>query len=86
MSQDPATPEEWQAAVNASHAFLHIHSCVLYGLMTGPAINAERCEDILARGLAMGIKPTMEPVDFILHYNTHARREAREARRKKRKK
>lgn len=82
---DPQTPEEWQAAVNASNAFLHLHSCILYGLMTGPTINAERCEEILDRGLAMGIVPTIEPADFIVQYNANARREAKEARKKRKK-
>lgn len=57
MMRDPETIAEWQEAVNAAALGLLIESVKLYGLITGPDYNVERCEEILSRGAARGIKP-----------------------------
>jgi hypothetical protein len=45
---EPKTPEEWQNAVDAADALLHIQSAEAYGLITGaPSVNVERCEELL---------------------------------------
>lgn len=55
---DPATPDEWQEAVDIASAMLLINAAVRYGLVTGgPAVAVSRCEEILRRGLAQGITP-----------------------------
>jgi hypothetical protein len=57
MSRDPKTPEEWAAAVDAAAFCRAIYDCELYGLITGPAIDAERCDEILERGARLGHRP-----------------------------
>ena len=55
---DPTTPEEWQMAVNLAHFFLCIDSARQDGLIEGGDVfDILRCEDVLARGKAMGIVP-----------------------------
>lgn len=58
-SVDPATPEEWQEAVDAAWFMLCLDAARQYGLITGgPGINQARCEDLLRRGKALGYRPT----------------------------
>jgi hypothetical protein len=56
---DPETPEEWQEAANSADFMLRVHSCYLYGLLTGPPIHVERCEWILAEASKRGIRSTL---------------------------
>lgn len=58
-TRDPKTKEEWQEAVDAASACRAIADCKAYGLLDGgPVINAERCDEILTRGAALGVMPT----------------------------
>ncbi len=66
-ASDPRTPEEWQEAVDAAWAALALDSLVQYGLLEaeggGLSVNADRCREILERGLAIGITPAQEASD-----------------------
>lgn len=57
IEQDPETPEEWQAAVDMAHFYLCLDAARRYGLISGgPEIDVDRCEDILERGQARGVR------------------------------
>jgi hypothetical protein len=63
-TRDPATPDEWQAAVNAAEACLLVDSARQYGLITGgPVVDVARCDEILEQGRARQIVPTKDGVD-----------------------
>lgn len=66
-ASDPRTPEEWQEAVDAAWAALALDSLVQYGLLEaeggGLSVNADRCREILERGLVIGITPAQEASD-----------------------
>lgn len=64
---DPDTPNEWQEAVNAAHFWRTIADCVMYGLVSfsGNKIDVARCDDILDRGRALGVTPTIDVAGFI---------------------
>ncbi len=54
----PSTPEEGQLAVDAAEFLLLLESARLYGLVRGgPPVDVERCEELLARGRALGYEP-----------------------------
>jgi hypothetical protein len=56
--QDPTNAAEWQEAVDHAHFFLLLDSARQFGLITGgPAIDVERCEEILEKGAALGYTP-----------------------------
>lgn len=56
--KDPETNEEWQEAVDGASFLLSLDSGKQYGLIdTDIAVNAERCEEILAAGKARGFVP-----------------------------
>lgn len=56
--KNPQTDGEWQDAVDAAEGALHLDSARKYGLVTGgPAVNVERCEEILRRGAHRGVAP-----------------------------
>lgn len=55
--RDPKTPAEWQEAVNAAHVMRMIADCEMYGLITGPEVNVERCDAILETGAKLGYHP-----------------------------
>lgn len=62
--QNPTTPEEWQLAVDAAQALLCLDSARQYGLVKGgPAVDAERCEEIINAGQAQGIAPRPDCVE-----------------------
>lgn len=55
---DPISDQEWQEAVDAAQFYLLLDSCRQYGLITGgPAVSAERCEQILKFGKTRGFRP-----------------------------
>lgn len=60
--KDPQTPQEWQAAVDSAELFLLIDSAKRYGLITGPKVNADRCDEILSRGRRLGYSPRAHSV------------------------
>jgi hypothetical protein len=64
-------PEEWQTAVDAADALLHIQSAEAYGLITGaPTVNVERCEELLEAGSLRGVMPSAGNVErYIAAYN-----------------
>lgn len=63
-THDPATPQEWQNAVDAAHGALALASARVYGLVTGgPTVNVERCEQILAEGAALDYVPAADAVE-----------------------
>jgi hypothetical protein len=56
--RDPATPAEWQDAVDGARFFLLLDSARQYGLVAGgPGVDSNRCIDILKQGAALGVKP-----------------------------
>lgn len=55
--KNPETPQEWQLAVDLAEFYLLTDSAEQYGLVTGPKVNVQRCEDILARGRERGFRP-----------------------------
>jgi predicted dehydrogenase len=68
---EPKTPEEWQTAVDAADALLHIQSAEACGLITGaPHVNAERCEQLLEAARKRGVTPSAGNVErYIAAYN-----------------
>ena len=61
---DPQTPAEWQEAVDIAEAAIVLDAARKYQLVTGgPAVNLARCEEILLRGLELGITPAADCVD-----------------------
>lgn len=64
MSQDPQTRDEWQEAVDAAHSLMLIASARTYGLVRGgPAVDEERCDEILRRGAERGITPSANAIE-----------------------
>ena len=65
--RDPETAAEWQEAVDAAEWLIHVYSAKQYGLVTGGpgSIDVERCEEILKRGRARGIRPTAGVVELM---------------------
>jgi hypothetical protein len=60
MGRDPKTDAEWQEAANAALFCRMLESCFAYGILTGPAINSERCQWILDEAKKRGIDPVLE--------------------------
>ncbi len=61
LIQNPTTREEWQLAVDAAKALVLIDAARAYGLIRGgPAVDVERCCEILDGGAARGIFPAHE--------------------------
>jgi hypothetical protein len=57
---EPRTPEQWQHAVDLAAAARRIEDCRMFGLIEGgPRFDVARCDDILERGKAMGIVPSL---------------------------
>lgn len=69
QKRDPKTPAEWQEAVDGAAACRAIADCQMYGLLQGgPKIDVVRCDEILERGAARGIRPSREPTDLAVGY------------------
>jgi hypothetical protein len=73
---DPHTPEEWQNAVDAADALLHIQSAEAYGFITGaPSVNVERCEQLLEAARRRGVTPSAGNVErYVAAYNEGRRK------------
>jgi hypothetical protein len=64
VTDGPLTPEEWQDAVDAAAGLLALESARDYGLVTGgPSADIARCQELLERGAARGIKPTPDALE-----------------------
>ncbi len=57
MKRSPKSPEEWQDAVNVANKCRLIHDAFLYGIITDPRINVERCNELLEEGKRRGFTP-----------------------------
>lgn len=65
--QDPTGSVQWQEAVDLADALLMLDSARAYGLVTGgPAVNIERCDEILKRGHDLGFRPTKDAIKRLL--------------------
>jgi hypothetical protein len=54
----PTNGAELQRAVDAAAACRMLADCLMYGLITGPKIDVERCDLILEVGQIRGIYPS----------------------------
>jgi hypothetical protein len=62
--REPQTTAEWQAAVDAASALLHLSAAQAYGLIEGgPPVDDERCRRLLAEGKRRGIHPAADEVE-----------------------
>ena len=62
--RNPKTKAEWQAAADCAEFLLAADSCKQYGLITGgPAVNVDRCLEILEKAKAMGIVPAPDAIE-----------------------
>jgi hypothetical protein len=68
---EPQTEVEWQIAVDAANALLRIDAARQYGLIEGgPAIDVDRCVELIERGAARGTMPRRESVEeFVMGFN-----------------
>jgi hypothetical protein len=65
--KEPNTPEEWQRAVNLAETMLLVHSAQAYGLITGgPDVDAQRCDDLIAKAKALDIHPQQAAIDKMI--------------------
>ena len=61
---EPETLAEWQDAVDLAEVYLQLDSARAYGLVIGgPAVNVQRCEDLLRRALAFNIRPAADAIE-----------------------
>lgn len=67
--RDPRTAAEWQQAVDAAAAWRALEDCKMYGLLEGgPTVDVERCDSILERGAARGVRPSKPATELALEY------------------
>lgn len=67
MPPNPASPQERQAAVDASLALLAVHSAQALGLVAGaPEVNIERCVQLLQLGERAGVSPSAAAMEDAL--------------------
>jgi hypothetical protein len=71
LQESPKTPAEWQAAVDTAAAFLWLEGARRKGMLTGgPAVNIERCEEILELVRSRGFEPARDAVErFVAELN-----------------
>lgn len=59
----PSSDDEWAEAIGAAVFSLALDSCYQYGLMVGPGVDVERCEELLDQARRDGRRiPTVEEV------------------------
>jgi hypothetical protein len=64
----PATPSEWQEAVDLSCGLRALANCKMYGLLAGgPEIDHDRCDQLIAEGKRLGIGPS-KPIPELAAY------------------
>lgn len=57
--ENPITDEEWRFAVTYARGALLLHAAQSYGLVTGgPAVNVDRCAEIIELGRSHGVEAT----------------------------
>jgi hypothetical protein len=62
--KNPKTKVEWQEAVDAAYGMLCLDSARQYGLIKGgPLVNVERCQELLHRGMKVGVKPAENSIE-----------------------
>jgi hypothetical protein len=62
--REPKTRAEWQEAVDLAKWLLVLDSARAYGLVKGgPEVDEGRALEILARGKAKGIRPSLDCVE-----------------------
>jgi hypothetical protein len=54
----PKDPAELQRAVDAAAGARALADCMMYGLITGPKIDVDRCDWLLEAGRLRGIHPS----------------------------
>lgn len=65
--QNPETPEEIQIAVDAASAWHRVDAARKYGLIKGgPAVDVERCEEMIAFGESRAIHPQVNAVERLI--------------------
>lgn len=65
--KQPRTRDQWQEAVDLAEVYLVIDSARKYGLVRGgPAVDVDRCEQLLAGGRARGITPAADCIERII--------------------
>lgn len=65
--KQPRTRDQWQEAVDLAEVYLVIDSARKYGLVRGgPAVDVDRCEQLLACGRARGITPAADCIERII--------------------
>jgi hypothetical protein len=62
----PAPQAELQEAVNSAYAAVMFHLALALGFISGPAVNVERCEEVIAEGRALGLRPQKSAVIGII--------------------
>ena len=66
MGRDPATPEQWQQAVDAARELLVVDAARQLGTASGdPTVRAVRCAEILCEGARRGIRPSPDAIDRV---------------------
>jgi len=67
MTRDPKSTAEWQEAVDAAAGLRALADCKMYGLIEGgPEIDVARCDEILERGRARGVRPSAPARDLAI--------------------
>ncbi|HEV8502513.1 MAG TPA: hypothetical protein VGR63_13110 [Casimicrobiaceae bacterium] len=67
--RDPQNDAEWREAMAAAHACLALDAAREYGLVTGgPGINVRRCEEMIRRGEARGVRLTESDIDHAIDH------------------
>lgn len=66
-----------QEAVDAAAGARALADCMMYGLLTGPKINVERCDQILTAGRRRGIHPSKPATDLAIELATAINQEAK---------
>jgi hypothetical protein len=64
MHTDPQTTADWRLVLAVAHACLALDAARQYGVVVGgPTIDVRRCEELIAGGLAIGLRVTKDEID-----------------------
>lgn len=65
--KEPESPAEWQEALDAAMASRLLADCKMYGLIEGgPNVNVSRCDEIIERAQALGLRPSKRDVELAI--------------------